>query len=324
MGDESAQSCLQSGLQTHFSKLLVYRKKVFQMNYQPSESSKTPLYESNLLWGPIGILTAIATSMRNWHWLVFVTLPFFGLLLYRYTKRTKEKWLIFSLGVLILVATLYGLDLLLRPHETVANRSSGEDRVQVPAIAKSEQPAPTKPGETPKSDRHTALKNKPAPSPAAVQNCPNGNCIGGDNYGNPTVNNYGPPSRHITDSDKTSLIDCLSKHPGSVGLGAIEGDLEAYNFAEDWEGVFRKAGWKIDDGRISLFIVGGGVMRGAQIHVHGSIDPDGKNPKYDPNSPSGAFTDCVINNKTIPGAIIPSEDVDPNRVAISVGPRIQP
>src|SRR4029077_7525429 len=39
----------------------------------------------------------------------------------------------------------------------------------------------------------TAHRTTPPAIQTPTQSCPNGICIGGNNQGNPTVNNYGPP-----------------------------------------------------------------------------------------------------------------------------------
>lgn len=58
------------------------------------------------------------------------------------------------------------------------------------------KPAPNKHPAAPQQRSQVPTQSLPAQQTPS-QSCPNGICIGGDNNGNPTVNNYGPPEPHI-------------------------------------------------------------------------------------------------------------------------------
>jgi len=60
-----------------------------------------------------------------------------------------------------------------------------------PATGKDKKPKPTAEPKTP------PISEVPKPQPPS-QNCPNGICIGGENSGNPTVNNFGPLVPDVT------------------------------------------------------------------------------------------------------------------------------
>ena len=126
---------------------------------------------------------------------------------------------------------------------------------------------------------------------------------------------------------KAAFEDCLAKHPGSVTISAVMDNPEAYALAQDWLDVFKKANWSITDGMIrGIFMIGGGMLTGSQIHLRGSINADGKSATYDHMSSGGAMADCFI-GKTIGGPtdgrvdLIPSPDVEVDHVAVVIYPR---
>jgi hypothetical protein len=66
---------------------------------------------------------------------------------------------------------------------------------------------------TPGRKHVTAQSSAPAPAahpPAVTQTCPNGICIGGENSGNPTVNNFGspPPNFSYSEASQRSPSGC--------------------------------------------------------------------------------------------------------------------
>ena len=92
---------------------------------------------------------------------------------------------------------------------------------------------------------------------SVTQNCPNGICIGGDNSGNATVNNYDaePTSRILTNEQGQSLVQALSvaKAPFWVIIGTtnhgqdghVEENLDEQGvLAWQLEGVLIHAGWE--------------------------------------------------------------------------------
>ena len=147
---------------------------------------------------------------------------------------------------------------------------------------------------------------------------------GGSN--NTASPNCVPAARSITVDQKAAFGDCLAKHPGNVSISAVVDNPEAYALAQDWLDVFKKANWSITDGMIRVFTIVGGTWTGSQIHLHGSINADGKSATYDHMSAGGAMADCFI-GKAIGGPtdgrvdLIPSPDVEVDHVAVLIGPR---
>ena len=86
---------------------------------------------------------------------------------------------------------------------------------EAPAIA----PATKPPNAATKHKSH-ARQLAPGQQPAAprpavpAQDCPNGICIGGDNFGNPTVNNYAPPVPKIIWNQSTVPPSSNANLPG--------------------------------------------------------------------------------------------------------------
>lgn len=65
-------------------------------------------------------------------------------------------------------------------------------------------------------------------TPQPSQTCPNGICIGGENSGSATVNNFSKPDRHLTEQQKTELSAIIV--PGSVKLTVLmtsDGEVQA-------------------------------------------------------------------------------------------------
>jgi hypothetical protein len=162
-----------------------------------------------------------------------------------------------------------------------------------------------------------------ASRPNQTVNAPNGIGMIGGTLVNPTVNNFVPLTRHIPESIKSSLISCLSVNPGTVTILAPVNDAEAAALAGEWQDIFSRANWSIADNKVGYYMMGGGpISTGTRITVNGTIDADGKNPKYDPSSPSGSVVACIIGKPSDGSSNLTlSTDVPKNHVSIMVGPR---
>jgi hypothetical protein len=76
-----------------------------------------------------------------------------------------------------------------------------------------------------------------------IQTCPNGNCIGGDDYGNAIVNNYGPPERKLTADQRAKLIDALKPVcPFDVAVRGFPGSVDAMKYADQIRDAIHAAG----------------------------------------------------------------------------------
>jgi hypothetical protein len=173
-------------------------------------------------------------------------------------------------------------------------------------------------------DRNAKLDEllKVASQPVQIVNAPNGIGTIGGTLVNPTVNNFAPPSRHIPESIRPDLIDCLSKHPGTVEIMAPVNDAESFALATEWLDVFDKAKWSIDPKMVRSYMSSGAVPTGTKLNINGTINPDGTNPKFDPDSPSGSLVGCFLGKPSDGSSnLVPSPTVAKDHIGVVVGPR---
>lgn len=186
-----------------------------------------------------------------------------------------------------------------------------------------EQPNRSANNRAPDSRRST---HPPAQQPSAEISAPNGIAIGGGTVTNPTVNNnnYAPPQRHLSLEFIASLSKCLSQDIGDIDISAIQGNVEAWQYAQDWYTVFRDAGWRLKDHMIHTFLVGGGTLPvGTSMAIRGTWNEQEKHATYDHESPEGHFLACLA-GRALPesdkGTITPYPDIPVNTVRVQIYP----
>jgi hypothetical protein len=160
------------------------------------------------------------------------------------------------------------------------------------------------------------------PSPSITQNCPGGICAGGNISGNPTIINPSPIQRHLLPEFITETSACLSQKKGTVNIGTIAGNVEAWKYAQDWYAMFHAAGWTIKDNVIHTFIPVGGMASGTTGSILGTWDAAKKQATYDHDSAEGQFTTCML-GKLFPGdtvAVTPYPDMAKDTVTIMIYP----
>lgn len=157
--------------------------------------------------------------------------------------------------------------------------------------------------------------------PTVTNNAPGGFAVSGGTITNPTVNNFGPPARHLDPSTREASKSCLILHPGTVEIMALADSTEAHDYAREWLEVFSDSGWTIQDNNIHPFMIGGGIWTGTQIHIQGTYGPTGNDPKYAPSTPGGALVRCLIGKQMPdPTNVVLEEKVAPDHVSFAVGP----
>ena len=173
---------------------------------------------------------------------------------------------------------------------------------------------------TPASKPSTDSPASQQPEQPAIS-APYGIAIGGGTVNNPTVNNFAPPERHLDPSTLSDSKSCIAQNPGTVEIASIANSPEAYEYASEWLGYFKDAGWRIQDNLIHTFLIGGGVWTGTQIHIRGTYGATGREPKYDPTAPGGAFVSCLMGKK-MPDAttVLLEETIATDHVIFEVGP----
>jgi hypothetical protein len=127
--------------------------------------------------------------------------------------------------------------------------------------------------------------------------------------------------RHLTHDQQTILRECLKITPGSFSIGAMQGDAEAYSYAQDWRNVFMAAEWKIEhkDIPIQIFMIGGGMWTGMRIKLHGTMIGT-NDAKFIDGSPEKKFYECM-ENAHIPSIIIPYTNLPTGSVRIEISAR---
>jgi hypothetical protein len=153
--------------------------------------------------------------------------------------------------------------------------------------------------------------------PSETISAPNGIAVGGEAHvDHPTVNNYGPPVRRLATEVKPTLVACLALRPGTVGVSALAGDAEAYQYAQDWQEVFREAHWIVSDNIVRSFMVGQGDFSGTTVGANGT------GTSYDPETPGGAALKCLLATK-VPTSdkarILLYPDTQKDHIAITIG-----
>lgn len=124
-----------------------------------------------------------------------------------------------------------------RPPATV-----GISAAQNMPTAKEKQPAT----DSVATERNRTIRKaaKTVPPVVQVNNAPNGIAIGGGIVTNPTVNNYGPPSRRLTADEKNNLKAAVSGTKARIIIWFFGGD-DTQRLAQDLYDVFQEAGWEM-------------------------------------------------------------------------------
>jgi hypothetical protein len=99
----------------------------------------------------------------------------------------------------------------------------------------------------PKPVRHSSTKPKTAPpAPPTQAVAPNGIAITGGTVTNPTVNNYEPPQRTLSPSQRSELIELLRiSGPFTITVRCAQGNFEAQTYSDSLISVLREAGWTV-------------------------------------------------------------------------------
>jgi hypothetical protein len=104
-------------------------------------------------------------------------------------------------------------------------------------------------GTTPKNTKPPKPDSKPPPTtttpatrpppPKMEINAPNGIAIGGGTVTNPTVINFGPPQRQLTDEQVKGLTDFINGLPPFIRItvATVEGNAEAEKYANEFQKV---------------------------------------------------------------------------------------
>jgi hypothetical protein len=168
------------------------------------------------------------------------------------------------------------------PTQTIDPVSSTVTIPQLPSQAERDHPDDAKPDgpRMVKDDapaRHGSHHRKKANSPGAMQtataSAPNGIAITGGEVTNPTVNNFAPPARILSDEERLILRRCLSRRPGNFSVTNVSNNSEGYAYARMLFDVLSGAGWN-NSSEIPVMtgILVGERWNGIHISIHGKWD----------------------------------------------------
>jgi hypothetical protein len=115
----------------------------------------------------------------------------------------------------------------------------------------------------------TQLQPESQPSPSQVNNASGGIIIGKDNNGTATVNNFAPPQRHLTDTQKTALEQASILLDDNCHMLTVV-DPEAQQYAVEIQNALSSGRQK----RISMTTAmwAGGIPKGILVQIQSSTD----------------------------------------------------
>jgi hypothetical protein len=207
---------------------------------------KTTWYESNLLWGPVGILlTLVARTKQDLRWLLWFSLPCFMWVWWTWTKRIQNmslRLILTGMCLLFVVGGLYGLNIWLRPKPDqiapeVSQLSTSTAPQEQIVLTPATKPDPRKKKRPPRNNQNGRDRS--------VQQSNSGGInvqqtTTGDNspiVNSPVTINPEPPERHweITNDDCAKILGPVkSTHTGKpleVPLGWFVSDPDGANVA---------------------------------------------------------------------------------------------
>ena len=104
-------------------------------------------------------------------------------------------------------------------------------------------PKATKPAQPRSTTTPSLPQPQPQTEPQTVINAPGGIGISGGRVTNPTVNNFAPPQRTVSEEQLDNLRQALGGSTGKVSSNCPMADDEGCSFAESIREAFESAGW---------------------------------------------------------------------------------
>jgi hypothetical protein len=157
----------------------------------------------------------------------------------------------------------------------------------------------------------------------ATANAPNGIAISGGTVIQPTVNNYTPLNRRLSDEQKSALKSCLAVKTGTFTVSALANNGEAYQYAQDFSDVFSGAGWKNEQPiPVAIIMIAGGMWSGVRISVHGTWDDATKTASLSDGTPETVGLNC-LRAANFPATAIPWSDMKTGSIRVDVSERPQ-
>lgn len=159
--------------------------------------------------------------------------------------------------------------------------------------------------------------SKSSAPPITINNAPNGIAISGGSVSNPTVNNFGSPSRAISPDLRESLRVSLAKHAATVRVYSVN-DMEANEFAQQLYDLLAAAGWTMKDKQVILVQLGR-PWRGVRVGYRGVPPADEKGLVSVPgDTPEEALVSALMSAKTEGISVNPKPDLEENFIELLV------
>ncbi len=170
---------------------------------------------------------------------------------------------------------------------------------------------------TAKSESDRKPGGKSSAPPIVINNAPNGIAISGGTVSNPTVNNFGSPSRNISVDSRDAVRVLLAKHPATVRVFAVD-DMEANEFAQQWYDLLAAAGWTMKDKQV-IPVQLERPWRGVRVGYRGEPPADEKGLVSVPgDTPESALVGALMNAKTEGISVNPKIDLEDGFVELLV------
>jgi hypothetical protein len=166
-----------------------------------------------------------------------------------FRKLSVDQKIALSMGIVLSVIAVVTLVVMvtvpeLRIELGLDSQPKPDPTITIPAPRPpSDQPAPKSP---PKNDSATPVtRATPAPTVQAI--APNGIANAAPNFGDQTVNNYGPRSRRITPQQHDDIVPMLASDRARVIVWSYSTDTDTWGLAKDLYGALKDSGWSMED-----------------------------------------------------------------------------
>lgn len=155
--------------------------------------------------------------------------------------------------------------------------------------------------------------------PITVNSAPNGIAISGGTVVAPTVTNlYGRlVPRHIQETSKKTLVDCLSKNPGTVTMSYVSDSSDEQGLLQDWREIFSSAKWQHDNKR-DFWWTGPNPPKGIIISANVQALPNGDVIRGDDDIVFDAVK-CIENVPLPRGGISPNTQIPRGHIHVFIG-----
>lgn len=151
-----------------------------------------------------------------------------------------------------------------------------------------------------------------------IISAPNGIAIGGGNVNNPTVNNYAPPERRISPSQRTELISALKGKKLKVAFGYLLNVPDSQQYAEDLQEAFKEvAGIDVQDD-VRAMSARRNMWSGVEVEFRGPLHPQETiDISYD--TPEGIVISSLLKAHVNVGAVHSDVNQPEGLITIVVG-----